>query len=148
VPRTSIKGGVLADEGNHFQPQLHGLELSSELLAWNYLGGYGYGWMLMGCKSPLQRITSYLFFVFDEHIHDQGLKNLTSKLLPHRFSEDGITLEAKIGVGGISNLFDDGKNVQCKYCDKIFQYKSDRAFNHFGYNAKSTKPFAPKCPPP
>jgi hypothetical protein len=43
-------------------------------------------------------------------------------------------------------LFDDGKNVQCKYCDKTFQYKSDRAFNHFGYNAKSTQTICPKMP--
>jgi hypothetical protein len=53
VPQTSIKRGVPAEEGNHFQPQFHGLDLSSELLTWNYLGGYGFGWMLMGCKSPL-----------------------------------------------------------------------------------------------
>jgi hypothetical protein len=72
---------------------------------WNYLGGYGSGWMLRGCKSPLQRITSYLFFVFDEHIRDQGLKNSTSKLSPHSFPEHGSTLEVETGVGGISNIF-------------------------------------------
>jgi hypothetical protein len=43
-------------------------------------------------------------------------------------------------------FFDDGKNAQCKYCDKTFQYKSDRAFNHFGYNAKSTQTICSKMP--
>jgi hypothetical protein len=43
-------------------------------------------------------------------------------------------------------FFDDGKNAQCKYCDKTFQYKSDRAFNYFGYNAKSTQTICPKMP--
>jgi hypothetical protein len=50
---TNIKGGVPVEEGNHFQPQFHALDLSSELLAWNYLSGYGSSWMLRGYKSPL-----------------------------------------------------------------------------------------------
>jgi hypothetical protein len=49
---------------------------------------------------------------------------------------DGSTPEASIGVGAISYLFEDGKNMQCLYYQKTFQYKRDWVFNHFGYAAK------------
>jgi hypothetical protein len=91
--RTNIKGGVPTEESNHFQPLLHSLDLSNEFLAWNNLGRYGSGWMLRGCKSPLQRRTSSLFFAFDEHICTDILS-----------FKDGITSKAETGVGAISNL--------------------------------------------
>ena len=36
--------------------------------------------------------------------------------------------------------------MQYKYYDKTFQYKSNQAFNHFGYNAKSTQTICLKMP--
>ena len=50
-------------------------------------------------------------------------------------------------MGAISYPFQRWKNVQCLYCQKIFQYKRDQVFNYFGYNAKSTLIVCPKMPP-
>jgi hypothetical protein len=44
-------------------------------------------------------------------------------------------------------FFDEGKSVQCLYCQKSFQYKRDWVMNHFGYNAKSTQVMCLKIPP-
>jgi hypothetical protein len=44
-------------------------------------------------------------------------------------------------------FFDEGKSVQCLYCQKEFQYKKDWVMNHFGYNTRSTQVVCPNIPP-
>ncbi len=45
-------------------------------------------------------------------------------------------------------FLDDGKHtVKCVFCGSCMIYKKERAFNHYGYNAKGSKGICTKAPP-
>ncbi len=44
------------------------------------------------------------------------------------------------------NFADDGTTIECVFCANTFQYKRERAFNHYGFKSKSTKYVCRKAP--
>ena len=40
----------------------------------------------------------------------------------------------------------DGHTVRCVYCENMMQYKRERAFSHYGWQAKSTRAICSKAP--
>ena len=44
------------------------------------------------------------------------------------------------------NFSEDGKVIECVFCSTTIQYKRERAFNHYGLRAKSTKSVCTKAP--
>lgn len=45
------------------------------------------------------------------------------------------------------NFSEDGKVIECVFCASRLQYKRERAFNHYGFRAKSNKAVCRKAPP-
>jgi hypothetical protein len=86
--------------------------------------------------------------VFDEHIRDQGLKNLTSKLSPHSFPNMAVSRRQKQEWEVYLTFFDDGKTRNVSIVINNSNIKAIGHLTTLGIMRNQPKPFVPKCPPP